>query len=152
MSGNTNGVVSPLNGFISAHDNTGAESTPRAYINYVFFDEQFNFAGSGTSQVGGANAVKDHSTDASMQGIAVPKNGYVYVFVSNESPVDVYFDNLQVVLTHGRLLEETHYYPTGLAIAAISSKSFNKPTNRYKYQGKELNNMELADGFGAGPV
>ena len=148
MESNVTGVVTPLNSFIGAHDNASASTTPQAYINYVFFDDQFNYAGSGISQVGSPNVVKSHSADASMQDIIAPKNGYVYIFCSNESPVDVFFDNLQVIHTHGKILEENHYYPFGLTMAAISSQSYNDPVNRYKYQDKELNNMELADSSG----
>lgn len=32
--------------------------------------------------------------------------GYIYIHCGNESQVDVYFDNLQVVASHGPLVEE----------------------------------------------
>jgi hypothetical protein len=58
--------------------------------------------------VGAGGTVKQHWTDG-LQNINVPKNGYVFVYVSNESNFDVFFDNLQVVHKPGPLLEETHY-------------------------------------------
>ena len=49
----------------------------------------------------------------------------------------VYFDNLNITLTQGNLLEEKHYYLFGLPITALSNKLFSSVENRHKYQGNE---------------
>ena|GEM_PF-2602098 len=121
----------------NGRNDNGTTQTPKAYINYMFFDEQFNVVKTGYSRVGNANAVKDHFSE--LQKLPVQKNGYLYVYVSNESPVAVFFDNLQVVHTRGPILEETHYYPFGLTMTGISSKanSFGGVENKKKYNGIE---------------
>jgi RHS repeat-associated protein len=68
------------------------------------------------------------------------------VYCSNESDINVYFDNLQVVLNRGPELEEKHYYP--LAMAGISAKAADKSENLNKYNGKELQHNEFSDGAG----
>ena len=73
--------------------------------------------------------------------ITITKNGYLFVFVSNESQGSVFFDDLTVTHTPGPLLEEHHYYPTGLEMFALSSSAGNgQVRNRYGYQGQEREN------------
>ncbi|MCW3109995.1 MAG: cell well associated RhsD protein [Segetibacter sp.] len=133
----TNPTIIPTS-FLTRTPVTG-DVTPNAYINYIFFNEQFKYVSGNFSKVGGNGSVKYHYTE--LQNISVPKNGFVYIYVSNQSPVDVYFDNVQVVQTRGPLLEETHYYPFGLTMSGISSKAAGGIENRKnKFQNQEFNN------------
>ena len=78
----------------------------------------------------------------------VTKNGFLFVYLSNETQhYDVFFDDMLVNYSPGPLLEETHYYPFGLVMSGISSKAAGSLTNKIKYNGKEEQRQEFSDGF-----
>ncbi len=101
--------------------------------------------GSGIKQVNGEpGQLETLSSDK----VVAKKNGYVYVYTSNESQQDVLFDNFGVTQVTGPLLEETHYYPFGLTMAGISTTAPLKIENRRGYNGNEIQNKEFTDGSG----
>ncbi len=56
----------------SGGNSESTTTVPKAYINYIFFDEQFKYAGGNFCHVGTSGTVKDHwQTDGQLQNINV---------------------------------------------------------------------------------
>lgn len=128
-------------------NNAGSNARPRAYLNFVLFDDQFNLVdeNSGVKQV---QAQPDEVQVLSKDKMVMQKSGFLYIYASNETPLDVYFDEVMVVNLPGPVLEETHYYPFGLTIDEISKKAVYRQENKLQYNGKELQSKEFAAGSG----
>jgi RHS repeat-associated protein len=130
---NANSFTPDVTSFLNNQTSNTTSGRPKAYINWIFFDEQFNIvqSASGFEQVGNDTVFKLHVA----QPIA-SKCGFLYVYVSNETPnIPVYFDNLQVSHIRSPLLETSEYYPYGLKMANISYKASMTMTNRYGWNG-----------------
>ncbi len=82
--------------------------------------------------------------------MVIRRNAWIYVYLSNQSNQDVYFDNLVVNLKHGPLVEQKVYYSFGIENPALSTKAIkqNYYDTRIRYNGKELQSKEFLDGTG----
>jgi RHS repeat-associated protein len=125
------------------NQNTDA-AKPKAYLNYLLFNERMELVPemSGAFQANGNGTWTQIGTTAPL---VVPANGYLAVYLSNRSVLscmtcgNVYFDQLMVRFTSGKLKEEAHYYPFGLPISTMGSAAAGFIPNRNKYQSNEYN-------------
>ncbi len=138
-----------ITSFLNNHNDVVLPAPPKAYLNWILFDEQFRYVpeGSGFIRVG-------YYDDGRLQtlaqsGLPIVKNGYLFVYLSNESKKPVFFDNLVVQHYPGPLIEETQYYPFGLSMSGISGKAMGRLENKNRYNGgNELQSTEFgSDGL-----
>lgn len=89
---------------------------PRAYLNYLVFDEEMNILPAYSHVMQLRGSVANWHLMSLPSVTQMPVNGYILSYFSNESAIDVAVDNLAMLHTTGNLLEEQHYYPHGLVV------------------------------------
>lgn len=136
LQSNASGLILNRDEFNTYVNNTQSENlpsaVPKAYLNYVLFDDNFKMVNGGVARVQQPNEVSPLTGQMN-----VTKNGFLYVYISNESPTDVFFDDLVVKHTTGHLLQEDSYYPFGLQMTGLSSRALNRPQNNLLFNGIE---------------
>ena len=79
--------------------------------------------------------------DSLAQEYIAKEEGYIYVYVSNENStlVEVYFDDVKVIHTPGKLIQMNEYYPFGLPTANSWTRDGVTGNNFLSNGGTELN-------------
>jgi RHS repeat-associated protein len=115
-------------------------AAPKAYLNYILFDESFQLIDFGFDQVstnaGQVGLSPDVDHDYLSLHIKVQQKGYLYIYLSNENPVqtNVYFDDLSIV-HHTGVDQSNDYYPFGLTFNSYNKA--NGADQNYLFNGKE---------------
>ncbi len=149
--GSTGGVTIPFAGALNKSSETG--SAPKAYLNYVVFDRDFNFKDGGYVRV--TTAAREYGQDAPHEELAkelvITEPGYVYLYISNDNvslgggEVEVYWDDFRVEHVKSLVVGSQDYYPFGLSFNSYNRESslrnqylFNKGAERQDELGLEI--------------
>jgi len=65
----------------------------------------------------------------------VEENGFIKIYLANESSTNVYFDALDIAHHKSQIIQESHYYPYGLTFQVHNRPDETK--NRIRFQGQE---------------
>ncbi len=118
------------------------DAAPQAFVNIVVFDKNFDFLDATWTQIDVSAKQVGTSPDVPHDELAreynIDEEGYVFMYVSNNSPVNVYFDDVTFTYTPTNIIQYNEYYPFGLQ----TSNSWTRDNNRNDYlynAGSELN-------------
>ena len=118
------------NAFLGYGDGTTDTSDPKAFVNIVLFDKNYNYIDVAYAQLKGT------SLYYMTQSYTVKREaGYAYLYVSNEQTgqTDVYFDDVTMTYTPSNILQSSEYYPFGLQTS--NSWTRDNTTNNFLYDG-----------------
>ena len=114
---------------------------PKGYLRVLSFNEDSMLVDQRTVQLSAA-ALGNYET-LQTGPLVVQQNGYVSVYVGNESAADVYFDDVTIEHRQGLQVQENQYDPFGLDLAGVSGAAVGlQLKNFYQFNGKE-NQLDL---------
>src|SRR5690606_38920667 len=120
-------------------------SGPRAYLNWLVFDRDYNWIKAESGYVRLTDAAKESGDDVPHErlfspDIVIDVPGYVYIYLSNEeeTPLEVYFDDFTVEHVKSPVVQMDDYYQFGLTFNSYSRE--NTTPQDFKYNGKEEQN------------
>ncbi|HEY0652119.1 MAG TPA: RHS repeat-associated core domain-containing protein [Chryseosolibacter sp.] len=141
------GISNAYSGAIVGRSETDNIGAPKAYLNYILFNESFTtILDFGFDQIDASAGGLSAQHDQMSLHVSVQKKGYLYIFIPNENDdclQDVYFDDFKI--KRSTYVESVNdYYPFGLAFN--SYQRVNAARQDYKYNSKE-NQTELNLGW-----
>ncbi|MEI9920683.1 MAG: hypothetical protein WDO14_18110 [Bacteroidota bacterium] len=131
---------------------------PKAYLNWLVFDRDYNLIASKSGYKRITTAAKEDSTNVPHERIApdddliIDQAGYVYIYLSNENevPVEVYFDDFKVEHIKSPVIESQSYYPFGLTFdhyqrenSSKNSYLYNQGADKKKFNTERVIELDL---------
>jgi len=114
---------------------------PKGYLRVLSFNEDSVLVDQRTVQLR-ATALNNYDT-LQTGPLVVQQDGYVSVYVGNESAADVYFDDVTIEHRQGLQVQENQYDPFGLDLTGVSGAAPGlRLKNFYQFNGKE-NQLDL---------
>ena len=117
--------------------NRSNEVKPQSGINFILYNNGMDIVKENTGILPVEDRINEIQTLAT-DDLIIQEAGFLEIFVSNDAQTPVYYDNLTVMHTPGRVLEVNTYYPYGMLIAELSTPALPGEWNGYKYSAKEL--------------
>jgi RHS repeat-associated protein len=110
-------------------------TAPKAFVNYLLFDQNFNLVDLGFDQV---DLTAANAHDYLSLNIKVKQQGYLYIYLSNENDkiIPLFFDDFRIIQRFN-VNQISEYYAFGLKQLSNSSEN-SGIKNMYLYNGKEL--------------
>ena len=112
-----------------------SNNVPTAYVQYLFYDENYTFLRSEIQMV--PLAARNAWQELVLPDLTANVDGYVQVLVANESNVDVYFDELAITYQPAIAVQENHYSPFGNNLVGIEKQG--QPDHKFQFNGQEKN-------------
>jgi RHS repeat-associated protein len=138
-----------INSALTAMGSYGGSDTdrPRAFLNYILFDQNFNYLSSGFDRIDvtagfvAGNPGSVSHDQMSLLDVSISESGYAFIWISNETANSkVWFDDLQIIQTESPIIQTDDYYPFGLSMGS-SYQRVDALRNRYLFNGgSELQN------------
>ncbi len=113
----------------------GNPSTPKAYIQYIIFDKDYNYVGMGYKAISSAAATNPFSWEDVSLSYQVMQDGYIQVLTANESDLPVWFDEINLDQKESLVVQENHYDLWGVALTGIEKTG--NPDHKYKFNLQE---------------
>ena len=107
---------------------------PKAYLQLQAYNEEGEAAGQQTRFV----ASQDCMGELLIEGYQVTEDGYLRIYLANESDAPAYFDQLEISHQQAMIVQEQHYLAFGLEMKGIEYEGNPELHHRWKYNGKEF--------------
>jgi RHS repeat-associated protein len=108
------------------------EGVPNAYLKYIVLDQDSNYVYNDVQVISSAAG---QSWQELKLHYKVEQDGYVQVFVYNESGQEVFFDDINIRKDPALIVQENHYDPWGMNLVGIEKQG--RPDHKFQYNGIE---------------